>query len=694
MRWWWSRPRGVDAVDDAEQVVRRASGTAFCVSTASPSRHGVRQARWFGSPPARTRQRAARAGEAERAARAVVLRAARRRAGARRRGARRRRARRAAPGSAVAVEEDRAVGVEASVGGAWRSGGGGGGYRRPGRRLAMRGRATARRPARHTRVMTCAWRSCSSSSTASAPGARTPSANPLARARAPPRRASPTGPARRCPRAAARCSPTRASASPAARSRRPGQTTILTGENAPAHVGRHLWGSRTRRCASSSAARSLFRALAAAGRSRRLRERVPGRVPARARARRGGRAGVRARPPPRRAPRPRRSRSPRAAFRFRTWADAARGRGAHARPHRRARARAYGADAAAARAREAAAEVLLGARGGSRTSRSFEFFETDEAGHARSMDGALDALCRLDAFLRALVAGLRPGDALVVASDHGNVEDLSIRNHTRAPVPVLGFGRAAERARRGAGPHRSRAAPARARGRAAPCPRPARLARRPALRPPDDARHEPEPVAVRALRAHPEPHRLAVDRPPSRRTRGPTPTRARPRRRRRAARRARAEQRERRRASGPPARRRPPRRASRARRDRPRRARPRRASPSSREATSGSVRSTLRSRRRSASRPIGVAHGAQPAPRERVERGARAGTSRMASSVGSGEGNGSRRHPRRAAPAPRARPFGLGPGRGQDRAPLARRATRCSSISPTSAAGATVDTGT
>jgi 2,3-bisphosphoglycerate-independent phosphoglycerate mutase len=37
---------------------------------------------------------------------------------------------------------------------------------------------------------------------------------------------------------------------------------------------------------------------------------------------------------------------------------------------------------------------------------------------------------------------LGPDDALVVTSDHGNVEDLSIRNHTCAPVPVLGFGRA------------------------------------------------------------------------------------------------------------------------------------------------------------------------------------------------------------------------------------------------------------
>ena len=53
------------------------------------------------------------------------------------------------------------------------------------------------------------------------------------------------------------------------------------------------------------------------------------------------------------------------------------------------------------------------------------------------------AIDQLLAENRALVARLAPEDALVVASDHGNVEDLSVRNHTLAPVPVLGFGRAA-----------------------------------------------------------------------------------------------------------------------------------------------------------------------------------------------------------------------------------------------------------
>jgi hypothetical protein len=75
----------------------------------------------------------------------------------------------------------------------------------------------------------------------------------------------------------------------------------------------------------------------------------------------------------------------------------------------------------------------------------FEHFETDEAGHARDPVAALEVLRKLDRFLRALVDGLPAGDSLLVTSDHGNLEDLSIRNHTLAAVPVLGFGPAAAR---------------------------------------------------------------------------------------------------------------------------------------------------------------------------------------------------------------------------------------------------------
>jgi bisphosphoglycerate-independent phosphoglycerate mutase (AlkP superfamily) len=129
-----------------------------------------------------------------------------------------------------------------------------------------------------------------------------------------------------------------------------------------------------------------------------------------------------------------------ASGRFRTWADAAAGR-ALTHDVTGDRANRYGA-AIPPRSPEAAAEILLRLAAGHDLA-LFEFFESDEAGHARSMDAAQATLGRLDRFLRAVVAGLGPADALLVTSDHGNVEDLSTRNHTLARVPVLGFGAAA-----------------------------------------------------------------------------------------------------------------------------------------------------------------------------------------------------------------------------------------------------------
>jgi bisphosphoglycerate-independent phosphoglycerate mutase (AlkP superfamily) len=127
---------------------------------------------------------------------------------------------------------------------------------------------------------------------------------------------------------------------------------------------------------------------------------------------------------------------------FRTFEDARAGRGlTHDLTARRAEA--LGLRLPLRTPEEAAGIFQEIARGSDLA--AFEFFETDEAGHARSWSRALDALQRLDRFLRALVAGLGPEDSLVVTSDHGNLEDLSTRNHTLAKVPVLGFGRAAGR---------------------------------------------------------------------------------------------------------------------------------------------------------------------------------------------------------------------------------------------------------
>jgi hypothetical protein len=223
-----------------------------------------------------------------------------------------------------------------------------------------------------------------------------------------------------------------------------GQTAILTGENAPGALGKHLLGFPNAALRELLGRRSLFRALAAEGRPAAFANAYPvAYLRALGHACEGEPEASVVRSA-RRAPRASATTVAYAAGagRFHTWADA---RGGRALTHdiTGARASAYGA-AIPPRSPEGAAEILL------RLSERhdlvlFEFFETDEAGHARSMEGALEALGRLDRFLRAVVAGLPEAASLVVASDHGNVEDLSSRNHTRAPVPVLAFGPAAER---------------------------------------------------------------------------------------------------------------------------------------------------------------------------------------------------------------------------------------------------------
>jgi hypothetical protein len=218
-----------------------------------------------------------------------------------------------------------------------------------------------------------------------------------------------------------------------------GQTAILTGENAPRLLGRHLLGFPNATLRVLLRERSLFLALARGGRRAVFANAYP---VAYLRALGLAAAGTPEFEIGKRRPRPAATTVAYAAGggAFRTWADAKAGRGL-THDITGARARGYGADLPPRDPGEAA-EIFL-ALGEGHDLALFEFFETDEAGHARSMEQAVDALRRLDAFLRRIVRGLGPEDALVVASDHGNVEDLGTRNHTLAWVPVLGFGRAA-----------------------------------------------------------------------------------------------------------------------------------------------------------------------------------------------------------------------------------------------------------
>ncbi len=71
----------------------------------------------------------------------------------------------------------------------------------------------------------------------------------------------------------------------------------------------------------------------------------------------------------------------------------------------------------------------------------FEYFLTDHAGHSQNMELAVEVLELFDAFLGGILEELDSEKSLlIVTSDHGNVEDLSTKTHTRNPVPVILIG--------------------------------------------------------------------------------------------------------------------------------------------------------------------------------------------------------------------------------------------------------------
>jgi hypothetical protein len=76
----------------------------------------------------------------------------------------------------------------------------------------------------------------------------------------------------------------------------------------------------------------------------------------------------------------------------------------------------------------------------------FDYWITDHAGHAQEMSKAVTSLERLDAFLGGVVEGTDLRSTLILAvSDHGNIEDLSTKMHTRNPVPCIALGHGHER---------------------------------------------------------------------------------------------------------------------------------------------------------------------------------------------------------------------------------------------------------
>ena len=71
----------------------------------------------------------------------------------------------------------------------------------------------------------------------------------------------------------------------------------------------------------------------------------------------------------------------------------------------------------------------------------YEFFQTDVSGHSMDYARACAVLRTYDRFLAALVRCTEAaGITLVMTADHGNIEAIGERGHTRNPVPFIAFG--------------------------------------------------------------------------------------------------------------------------------------------------------------------------------------------------------------------------------------------------------------
>ncbi|MEP6635259.1 MAG: hypothetical protein ABJB97_00940 [Acidobacteriota bacterium] len=93
-----------------------------------------------------------------------------------------------------------------------------------------------------------------------------------------------------------------------------------------------------------------------------------------------------------------------------------------------------------ARTPEQAAKVLAAITGESKFT-LYEYFITDKIGHLQDRSAAITVLRNLALLIRALIARVDLGrTSVILTSDHGNIEDLSSRNHTLNKVPTIVWG--------------------------------------------------------------------------------------------------------------------------------------------------------------------------------------------------------------------------------------------------------------
>ena len=76
----------------------------------------------------------------------------------------------------------------------------------------------------------------------------------------------------------------------------------------------------------------------------------------------------------------------------------------------------------------------------------FEFFLTDHLGHGRIADEFENIYSNLDNFLLSLLLRIQDSDiSLIICSDHGNFEDISVKTHTINPALTIAAGKHADK---------------------------------------------------------------------------------------------------------------------------------------------------------------------------------------------------------------------------------------------------------
>lgn len=70
----------------------------------------------------------------------------------------------------------------------------------------------------------------------------------------------------------------------------------------------------------------------------------------------------------------------------------------------------------------------------------FEYYHTDMAGHRGVRSRILEVLEQVDALLRGVVETLDDATCVLIASDHGNIEDWNTTDHTLNPALLMAIG--------------------------------------------------------------------------------------------------------------------------------------------------------------------------------------------------------------------------------------------------------------